>query len=47
LIGALPGGQTLGYDERGHRRVLIAMGSIEIVLVIDEEAGLIITMWAR
>jgi len=27
--------------------VLIAMGSIEIVLVINEEAGLIITMWAR
>jgi len=44
---ALGEGRTLGYDDRGHRRVLIEAGSTEIVVVIDEEAELVITLWAR
>jgi hypothetical protein len=47
LKEALFAGHTLGYDGRGHRRVLVGLGSTEIVLVIDEEAKLIITMWVR
>jgi hypothetical protein len=47
LLEALLAGRTLGYDERGHRRVLIVVDSTEMVLVIDQEAKLVITLWAR
>ena len=47
LIDALPEGHTLGYDDRGHRRERIVIGATEIVVVIDDEAGIMITLWAR
>ena len=53
LMEALLVGETLGYDDgghrwvRGHRRVLITIGYTEIVRVIDEEAKLVLTLWTR
>ena len=47
LMEALLVGDTLGYDDRGHRRVLITIGYTEIVRVIDEEAKLVLTLWTR
>ena len=47
LLHALSEGKTLGYDDRGHRRVLITVGSMEIVLVVDEGTTLIVTLWVR
>jgi hypothetical protein len=44
---ALLAGRTLGYDERGHRRVLVAIGSTEMVLVFDDETRVVITLWMR
>src|SRR3990172_1491280 len=37
LLHAVSEGKALGYDDRGHRRGLITVGSMEIVLVVDEE----------
>jgi hypothetical protein len=47
LTQALLSGTTLGYDERGHRRVLTTVGSVELVVVVDDGADLIITLWVR
>ena len=47
LMKALLVGETLGNDDRGHRRVLITIGYTEIVPVIDEEAKLVLTLWTR
>ena len=47
LMEALLVGETLGYDDRGHRRVLITIGYTEILRVIDEEAKPVLTLWTR
>jgi len=44
---ALLAGETLGYDARGHRRLLITVGGTDIVLVIDDVAKLVLTLWVR
>jgi hypothetical protein len=47
LLDALSDARRLGYDERGNLRVMATLGSAEVVLVIDEAAALVITMWVR
>ncbi len=47
LIDALLEGGTLGYDERGNRRVRILLGTTEVVVVVDDTAGLVVTLWVR
>jgi hypothetical protein len=47
LIDGLPDGVTLGYHERGNRRVRMLVGAIEVVVVVDDTAGLVVTLWVR
>jgi hypothetical protein len=47
LIDGLPDGETLGYHERGNRRVRILVGTIEVVVIVDDTAGLVVTLWVR
>jgi hypothetical protein len=47
VIDALLEGGTLGYDERGNRRVRILVGTIELLVVVDDAAGLVVTLWVR
>jgi len=47
LLETLLAGRTLGYDERGHRRGLVAIGSMEMALVIDDETRVVITLWMQ
>lgn len=47
LLRGLSHARTLGYDDRGNRRVQLAHGELSIVVVIDDEVGLVITIWVE
>lgn len=47
LLATIPAGVTVGYDERGNRRIRVTVGATRLILVIDESQGSIITMWAE
>jgi hypothetical protein len=42
-----PDARTLGYDERGNRRARLASGQVSVIVVIDEGAGIVITVWVE
>jgi len=45
IVGALPTGETLGYDERGNRRVEVSLGGLSVVVDVDEEDDVVVTLW--
>jgi hypothetical protein len=45
LIEALPAAETIGYDDRGNGRVRLAVGGTRLTVVMDESAGVVITLW--
>jgi hypothetical protein len=47
LLAALPQAILVGYDDRGNRRVRVALGTIGLMVVIDEAQGVVITMWVE
>jgi hypothetical protein len=47
LLQALPDAQTLGYDDRGNRRARLRFGGITVIVVTDEKAGFLITVWVE
>lgn len=47
VLAGLSAGRTLGYDDRGNRRVQLVHGGLSIIVVIDEDAGLLITIWVE
>lgn len=47
LLRGLSDARTLSYDDRGNRRARLRHGEVSIVVVIDEEAGLVVTIWVE
>ena len=47
LLEALPGAVTVGYDDRGNRRARMTIGMTNLIVVVDESQGSVITMWVE
>ncbi len=47
LLRALSTAETLGYDDRGNRRVRIMLGDTELIAVVDEVRDTMISLWVR
>jgi hypothetical protein len=47
VVENLPRSKTIGYDDRGNRRARLALGETELVVVLDEAAGVVITLWVE
>ncbi|MGH2675247.1 MAG: hypothetical protein ACRDH1_07535 [Actinomycetota bacterium] len=45
LLEALPRAEALGYDDRGNLQTRVLIGATEIVAVVDESEGVVITLW--
>lgn len=45
LIEALAQGTTIGRDARDNRQVRVAIEGLGLILVVDEEAEMVVTIW--
>ena len=45
LLGALEKGQTIGADARGNRQIRVDLGDIRLIVVLDERAEMVVTIW--
>lgn len=46
VMEALPGAETIGYDDRGNRKARVPMGDVRLTVVVDEAASVVVTIWA-
>ncbi|MGH2656076.1 MAG: hypothetical protein ACRDIZ_05170 [Actinomycetota bacterium] len=44
---ALPGADTIGYDDRGNRKVRAVIGGTRVTVVVDEAADVVVTIWVE
>jgi hypothetical protein len=45
VVAAIDSGETIGRDVKGNRHIAAVMNGVRLVLVVDEERQLVITMW--
>lgn len=45
IVGALTTGKVVGYDSRGNRKVSFEIEGIALIAVVDEDDGVIVTLW--
>lgn len=45
LLEALGKGTTIGADARGNQQIRVELGHIRLIVVLDEEAEMVVTIW--
>lgn len=47
LLEGLLGADDLGYDAKGNRRAKVTVDDVVVTIVVDEDEGLVVTLWLR
>jgi len=47
LAQSLPKAKTMGYDDRGNRKVQLVFGEARLTVVVDDAARVVVTVWVE